>query len=87
MKEMGIRHIVYTDISRDGTLTGPNVEATRELTEKTGLDVIASGGVSSMEDLRRLSEAKIRGVIIGKALYEKKICLSEAVEAFEGRSL
>ena len=40
-----------------------------------------------MEDLRRLSEAKIRGVIIGKALYEKKICLSEAVEAFEGRSL
>ena len=87
MKEMGIRHIVYKDISRDGTLTGPNVEATRELTEKTGLDVIASGGVSSMEDLRRLSEAKIRGVIIGKALYEKKICLSEAVEAFEGRSL
>ena len=53
----GHRHIVYTDISRDGTLTGPNVEATRELTEKTGLDVIASGGVSSMEDLRRLSEA------------------------------
>ena len=87
MKDYGIRHIVYTDISRDGTLTGPNVEATRELTEKTGLDVIASGGVSSMEDLRRLSEAKIRGVIIGKALYEKKICLSEAVEAFEGRSL
>lgn len=87
MKEMGIRHIVYTDISRDGTLTGPNVEATRELTEKTGLDVIASGGVSSMEDLRRLSEAGIKGSIIGKALYEKKIRLSEAVEAFEGRSL
>ena len=87
MKEMGIRHIVYTDISRDGTLTGPNVEATRELTQKTGLDVIASGGVSSMEDLRSLSEAGIRGAIIGKALYEKKIRLSEAIEAFEGRSL
>lgn len=87
MKEMGIRHIVYTDISRDGTLTGPNVEATRELTQKTGLDVIASGGVSSMEDLRSLSEAGIRGAIIGKALYEKKIRLSEAIEVFEGRSL
>ena len=87
MKEMGIRHIVYTDISRDGTLTGPNVEATRELTQKTGLDVIVSGGVSSMEDLRSLSEAGIRGAIIGKALYEKKIRLSEAIEAFEGRSL
>lgn len=87
MKEMGIRHIVYTDISRDGTLAGPNVEATRELTQKTGLNIIASGGVSSMEDLERLSQAGIQGAIIGKALYEKKIRLSEAVTLFEGRSL
>ena len=83
MKEMGVRHVIYTDISRDGMLTGPNVEATKELAEKTGLDIIASGGVSSMEDLRRLHEAGIQGAIIGKALYEKRISLSEAIKIFE----
>ena len=56
MKEYGVRHIVYTDISRDGMLSGPNVEATRKLTEETGLDIIASGGVSCMEDLKCLHE-------------------------------
>lgn len=50
MKEYGIRHVVYTDIARDGMLSGPNVEYTRKLTEETGLDIIASGGMSSMED-------------------------------------
>lgn len=83
MKEMGIRHIIYTDISRDGMLTGPNVEATRALTLATGLDVIASGGVSSMEDLRRLSQAQVQGAIIGKALYENRISLKDAVKEFE----
>ncbi|RGY99391.1 1-(5-phosphoribosyl)-5-[(5-phosphoribosylamino)methylideneamino]imidazole-4-carboxamide isomerase [Clostridium sp. AM58-1XD] len=83
MKDFGVEHIVYTDISRDGMLTGPNVEATRMLTEKTGLDIIASGGVSSMEDLSALSLAGIRGAIIGKALYEKRIDLREAVRLFE----
>ena len=79
MKEYGVRHIVYTDISRDGMLSGPNVEATRKLTEETGLDIIASGGVSCMEDLKCLHEAGIRGAIIGKALYENRIDLAEAV--------
>ena len=83
MKEYGVRHIVYTDISRDGMLSGPNVEATRKLTEETGLDIIASGGVSCMEDLKRLHEAGIRGVIIGKALYENRIDLAEAVRLYE----
>lgn len=82
MKEFGARHIVYTDISRDGTLTGPNVSFTKMLTDKTGLDIIASGGVSSMEDLEVLSECGIQGVIMGKALYEKKISLPEAVARF-----
>lgn len=85
MKEYGVRHIVYTDISRDGMLTGPNVEATQKLTRDTGLDVIASGGMSSMEDLKRLYEAGVQGAIIGKALYENRIDLSEAVKAFENR--
>ncbi|MCI6887703.1 MAG: 1-(5-phosphoribosyl)-5-[(5-phosphoribosylamino)methylideneamino]imidazole-4-carboxamide isomerase [Lachnospiraceae bacterium] len=83
MKAYGVEHIVYTDISRDGTLTGPNVEATKELTELTGMDIIASGGMSCMEDLAALHENGIRGAIIGKALYEKKISLPEAVARFE----
>ena len=83
MKEYGVRHIVYTDISRDGMLSGPNVEATRKLTEETGLDIIASGGVSCMEDLKCLHEAGIRGAIIGKALYENRIDLAEAVRLYE----
>lgn len=83
MKEYGVRHIVYTDISRDGMLTGPNVEATRKLTEATGLDIIASGGVSGMTDLEQLNANGIQGAIIGKALYENRIFLPEAVAAFE----
>ena len=82
MKEYGVQHIVYTDISRDGMLSGPNVTYTKMLTEKTGLDVIASGGVSCMEDLDMLYENGISGVIIGKALYENKIHLTEALKKF-----
>ena len=84
MKEFGVRHVVYTDISRDGMLSGPNVEATKNLTAETGMDIIASGGVSSMEDLRRLRDEGIQGAIIGKAWYEKRIDLQEAVRLFEG---
>ena len=83
MKAFGVRHVVYTDISRDGMLSGPNVEATKELTEETGMDIIVSGGVSSMEDLKRLYDAGIQGAIIGKALYEGRLDLQEAVKLFE----
>lgn len=82
MKAYGVSHIVYTDISRDGMLTGPNVEATKKLTCDTGMDIIASGGMSSMDDLRRLYEAGVKGAIIGKALYENRIDLKEAVAEF-----
>lgn len=61
----------------------PNVDYTKELTERTGLDIIASGGVSGMDDLIRLNECGIRGAIIGKALYENRISLPEAVARFE----
>lgn len=83
MQEYGVKHIVYTDISRDGTLSGPNVGYTKELTERTGLDIIASGGVSCMDDLVHLEECGIRGAIIGKALYENRVSLLEAVVRFE----
>ena len=82
--EMGVRSILNTDISKDGMLSGPNVEATRILSEASGADVIASGGVSCMEDLRNVAKAGIHGTIIGKALYEGRIDLKEAAEEFEG---
>ncbi|MGN0378642.1 MAG: 1-(5-phosphoribosyl)-5-[(5-phosphoribosylamino)methylideneamino]imidazole-4-carboxamide isomerase [Butyrivibrio sp.] len=83
MKKYGVEHIVYTDISRDGMLTGPNVEMTKKLTDDTGLDVVASGGVSSMEDLKNLAAAGIKGAIIGKAIYEKRVDIAQAVKEFE----
>lgn len=83
MKVYGVKHIVYTDISRDGTLTGPNVSYTKMLTDKTGLDVIASGGMSCMEDLQNLYDSGIRGAIIGKALYENRISLPNALARFQ----
>lgn len=83
MKECGVRTIVYTDISKDGMLMGPNTEHTMEMVLKTGLDVIASGGVSSIEDLDELEKTGAEGAIIGKALYENKISLRDAVGRFE----
>ncbi len=83
MKEMGVQTIVYTDIAKDGMLSGPNIVQTKLLSEQTGLDIIASGGVSSISDLRAIEAAGIHGAIIGKALYENKIDLKQAVEEFE----
>lgn len=84
MKEMGIRTIIYTDIAKDGMLVGPNVAKTKELSDATGLDIVASGGMSSIEDLKNLAKENIYGAIIGKAIYEKRIDLREAVRLFGG---
>ena len=83
MAAVGVQYIIYTDISRDGMLSGPNIPATKKLTLETGLDIIASGGVSCMEDLQSLYDAGISGAIIGKALYENRVDLEEAVCRFE----
>lgn len=83
MKDMGVQTIVYTDISKDGMLAGPNVAQTKLLSDQTGIDIIASGGVSCMQDLENINEAGIHGAIIGKALYEHKVILKEAVNRFE----
>jgi phosphoribosylformimino-5-aminoimidazole carboxamide ribotide isomerase len=83
VRELGLKRIVYTDIARDGMLSGVNVEATRELAQCTGLKIIASGGVSSLDDVRRLKEAEasgVEGVIIGQALYSGALDLREAIE-------
>jgi phosphoribosylformimino-5-aminoimidazole carboxamide ribotide isomerase len=82
LQDLGARLLIYTDISRDGVLEGVNVEATREMIENTDLSVIASGGVSSVSDLRRLMEIedpRLDGAIIGKALYEGRIQMEEAL--------
>lgn len=83
----GVERIVYTDIARDGMLSGPNVEQTREVARASGLKVTASGGVSSLEDIERLAEVGsacgVDSVIVGRALYEGRFTLEEALEAAE----
>lgn len=74
---LGVRRFIYTEINRDGMLTGPNFEGIRAFAEATGVAVIASGGISSQEDIARLKELGIEGCIVGKALYENKINLAE----------
>jgi phosphoribosylformimino-5-aminoimidazole carboxamide ribotide isomerase len=76
----GARHALYTDVRRDGALSGVNVAATAELARVTGLTVIASGGVASVEDVRALREnGAVAGVVLGTALYEGRIDLGEAL--------
>ena len=83
---MGVIHALHTDVSRDGDLSGVNVEATANLARETGLRVIASGGVASLDDVRRCQEvAVIAGMVIGKALYSGAFTLEEALKtASEG---
>lgn len=82
MQQRGVKWVVYTDISRDGMLSGVNVSATATLAVQTGLQVIASGGVGSLEDIRAVKEVEssgVAGVIIGKALYTGDVDLRQAV--------
>lgn len=83
MKELGIERIIYTDINRDGTLTGPNLSETEALARESGLKITASGGMSSMKDIKavmKLEQYGVDEVILGKALYENKIDLVEALK-------
>lgn len=78
---VGVSAIIHTDIDRDGTGQGVNVEASAELATLVKLPVIASGGVGSLEDLRRVKAANLHGVIVGRALYDGSIDAKEAVRA------
>lgn len=75
--------IVYTDIATDGTLAGPNVEATREIAQATHTPIVSSGGVGTLEHLQALRELPIQGAIVGRALYEGAFTLEQAIEVFE----
>jgi phosphoribosylformimino-5-aminoimidazole carboxamide ribotide isomerase len=72
--------LIYTDISRDGMLRGPNLEATAELAAAVTVPVIASGGVTTLEDVGRLAQLRLAGCIIGRALYEGQLDLAEAIK-------
>ena len=80
MRDMGVKDVIYTDVSRDGMMQGPNVEATRRLIEQTGMDIIGSGGVSCLTDLGNLKAAGCAGAILGRAMYEGAFTLEEALQ-------
>ena len=85
-KNSGIKRVIFTDISRDGMLSGPNLAALREMAESTGLKIVASGGVSSLEDLEKLKKIEPYGVdqvISGKAIYERKIDLRKVFKCLQ----
>lgn len=79
MQDIGVKNIIYTDISRDGMLNGPNLNAMREMAEALSINVIASGGVSCIEDILDLKKTGVSGVIVGKAIYTGRIDLKEAL--------
>ena len=79
MQEIGINTLIYTDILLDGMLKGPNFREYERLMRETSLDIIASGGVTTKEDIERLAQMGIYGAIVGKALYDEKIDLKEAI--------
>ncbi len=79
MEDIGVSTLIYTDIATDGMLKGPNLSAMKEMAEHVNLKVVASGGVSSLEDLQHLKKTGVEGAIIGKALYTGHIKLTDAV--------
>ena len=87
MRDRGVEWVIYTDIARDGMLTGVNVKATVALARETGMKVTASGGVATIEDIQRLKACEsdgVRGVIVGKALYMGHVDLRQAIRIAEG---
>lgn len=84
MEDMGVKTIIATDISRDGLLSGTNLELYRELTARFSMDFVASGGITTAKEVRRLRDMGLSGAILGKALYTGDLDLREALEATSG---
>ncbi len=80
MKKRGVDTVVYTDISRDGALCGANIDATAKLTLDSGMKIIASGGMATLDDVRKVKERGIYGAILGRAIYTGDISLEEALK-------
>ena len=81
MQDLGVKTIICTDISKDGAMKGTNHELYNELSQKLGVNITASGGVSSLDDVKRLAKLNIYGAIIGKAYYTGAISIKDALEA------
>ena len=81
LEELGVRTVICTDISRDGALTGPNGELYRRMKESFSMEIVASGGISSLDDLKALAALGLDGAIVGRALYTGAVDLGEAVRA------
>lgn len=80
MKEIGVKTVIYTDIAKDGMLSGPNFEMTAQIAQIKDIKVIASGGISAIDDVLQLKELNIYGVIVGKALYNGNIDLEKLMK-------
>ena len=80
LQNIGIKTIICTDISKDGAMKGTNVDLYKQLSNKLKMQIIASGGVSSMDDIKRLKELGLYGAIIGKAYYTGAVCINDAIE-------
>ena len=79
MELLGVKYIIYTDIATDGMLNGPNLEAMKEMVNAVSVNIIASGGVTTTQDIEDLKKVGVEGAIIGKALYTERIDLKEAI--------
>ena len=84
MVALGVGRFIYTDIARDGTLQGPNLQAIEVLVKELAVPIVASGGIASMEDLECVAQIGVEGVIVGSALYRGAVDLRQAVERFGG---
>lgn len=80
MQDIGVKTLICTDISKDGAMQGTNIKLYKDLSDKFNMNIIASGGISSLDDIRALKEMDIYGAIIGKAYYTKAILLNQAIE-------
>ncbi|HCL4557698.1 1-(5-phosphoribosyl)-5-[(5-phosphoribosylamino)methylideneamino]imidazole-4-carboxamide isomerase [Clostridium botulinum] len=80
MEKIGVRNIIFTDISKDGTLKGPNLKQLKKLNESISCNIIASGGIKDIEDLKVIKEMDVYGAIVGKAIYSGNINLNEAIK-------
>jgi phosphoribosylformimino-5-aminoimidazole carboxamide ribotide isomerase len=84
MESIGVKVIIYTDISRDGTLTGPNLEQLNAINHAVSCHIIASGGIKDIENIKDLTKAGLYGAICGKSIYEKTLNLEEAIKIAKG---
>ena len=87
---MGINHIIFTDIEKDGVLEGLSLDQLQDLLESTSINVIASGGVASLEDVKKLKKISVRnpnlvGVIVGKAIYENRLKVDHAINLLDDK--